>query len=172
MLVLSKKMCFLQSDNHPSWSRQCPTFLKKLTDLNSRNLDNSTLFFPSSDPWTWATKSNTDTAPTHTAFPQSQQSQTALNPRPRLNPSDRHQNNNNNRHPPSPRHNNTYFPNYSSLHNPVDNNLINSWSAQYDLGTLTTSSQPRPGTNDVQNNRAIVAAMLSPPEILDTLNDV
>ena len=40
-------------DDHASWSRECPTFIKKLNDLNDRNPENMLQYFPTTDPWTW-----------------------------------------------------------------------------------------------------------------------
>ena len=51
-----KKCVSCKTDNHTSWSHQCPTFLKKLADLNNRNLENSTIYFPTKKPWTWTPK--------------------------------------------------------------------------------------------------------------------
>ena len=42
-----KKCASCKTNNHASWCRQCPTFIKKLTELNARNLENSTIYFPS-----------------------------------------------------------------------------------------------------------------------------
>ena len=51
-----KKCASCKTDDHTSWSRQCPTFLKKLADLNNRSLENSTIYFPTNEPWTWTPK--------------------------------------------------------------------------------------------------------------------
>ena len=42
-----------KSEDHASWSRECPTFLRKTGDYNERNPDNLFPFFPTSDAWTW-----------------------------------------------------------------------------------------------------------------------
>jgi hypothetical protein len=42
-----------KTDDHASWSRTCPTFLRKCDEFNSRNPENSLQFFPTSDSWTW-----------------------------------------------------------------------------------------------------------------------
>jgi len=52
------------SDQHASWSRFCPTFLKKCDELDRRTPENSLPFFPSMDPWTWAS-----TPPAHHTLP-------------------------------------------------------------------------------------------------------
>ena len=64
-----KKCTSCKTNDHASWCRQCLTFIKKLTELNTRNLENSTIYFPSNDSWTWTSKiDNTlpNTRPTHT----------------------------------------------------------------------------------------------------------
>lgn len=38
------------SNNHVSWSRECPSLLKRVIDFNERNPENSLPFFPTSDP--------------------------------------------------------------------------------------------------------------------------
>ncbi|KAF9538300.1 hypothetical protein CPC08DRAFT_606786, partial [Agrocybe pediades] len=39
---------------HPSWSRTCPTFLKKCDDYDRNHPENAIPFFPSTDAWTWS----------------------------------------------------------------------------------------------------------------------
>ena len=46
------------TDDHASWSRRCPVYLKKVSDSNSRNPENLLHFFPTSEPWTWTTSAN------------------------------------------------------------------------------------------------------------------
>lgn len=48
-----------RSDDHASWSRECPTFLKKLSELNTRNPENTLQYIPTADPWTWTPCPNT-----------------------------------------------------------------------------------------------------------------
>lgn len=52
-------------EGHASWSRECPTFLKKLNELNSRNPENTLQFIPTADPWTWTTSSGQTAQPQH-----------------------------------------------------------------------------------------------------------
>ena len=50
----SDKSCVsCKSNDHASWSRKCPTFLRKLDEFNSRNPDNSLQFYPTVESWTW-----------------------------------------------------------------------------------------------------------------------
>ena len=50
----SKLRCVsCKSDTHASWSRECPTFLRKAEDYNERNPDNLFPFYHTSDSWTW-----------------------------------------------------------------------------------------------------------------------
>ena len=59
-----------KTDDHTSWSWQCPTFIKKMTKFNNRNLENSTLYFPTSEPWTWTATASF--SPTHSDYWHSQ----------------------------------------------------------------------------------------------------
>jgi hypothetical protein len=49
----TKKCVSCKTDNHASWSRECPTFVKKLSDFNERNPENALQYIPTADPWTW-----------------------------------------------------------------------------------------------------------------------
>lgn len=42
------------TEDHASWSRTCPTFLRKIEDYNRRNPENMLPYYPTSDPWTWS----------------------------------------------------------------------------------------------------------------------
>jgi hypothetical protein len=51
-----KKRCVsCKSEEHASWSRGCPAFLKKVDELNARSPDNLLPYYPTADPWTWST---------------------------------------------------------------------------------------------------------------------
>ena len=51
-----RRACVLcKSDGHGSWSRECPTFLKKVEECNCRNPENALQFIPTTKPWTWTT---------------------------------------------------------------------------------------------------------------------
>ena len=65
-----KKYVSCKTDDHTSWSCQCPTFLKKLMKLNNRSLDNSTIYFPTSEPWTWTPKVEALHPPTNKFSPE------------------------------------------------------------------------------------------------------
>ena len=56
-LTTEKKCASCKSNDHASWSRSCPTFLKKLDEFNIRNPDNSLQYFPTADSWTWTASS-------------------------------------------------------------------------------------------------------------------
>jgi hypothetical protein len=47
-----------RSNDHASWSRSCPVFIRKTEEFNSRNPDNSLQFFPAADSWTWSPSFN------------------------------------------------------------------------------------------------------------------
>jgi hypothetical protein len=53
------------SDDHASWSRTCPTFLRKCDELDRRTPENNLPFYPASEPWTWS-----PTAPTLNPYAQ------------------------------------------------------------------------------------------------------
>lgn len=52
---LTEERCCVscKTKDHPSWSRTCPTFIRKLAEYNSRNPENSLQFFPTADSWSW-----------------------------------------------------------------------------------------------------------------------
>ena len=52
---LTRACVSCKTDDHASWSRECPTFVKKLNDFNDRNPENSLQYIPTADPWTWTT---------------------------------------------------------------------------------------------------------------------
>ena len=41
--------------HHPSYSRKCPAFISKCESLDSQYPENSMPYFPTGEPWTWAT---------------------------------------------------------------------------------------------------------------------
>jgi hypothetical protein len=50
-----KKKCIsCNADDHTSWDRNCPTFLRKCEEQNARNQENIMPFFPSTEEWSWA----------------------------------------------------------------------------------------------------------------------
>jgi hypothetical protein len=46
-----------KTDDHASWSRECPAFIRKLNDFNDRNPENALQYIPTSEPWTWTASS-------------------------------------------------------------------------------------------------------------------
>ena len=52
-----------RTNDHASWSRSCPVFVKKMDEFNSRNPDNLLQFFPTADPWTWSSAIKTQPTP-------------------------------------------------------------------------------------------------------------
>ena len=61
-LTNEKRCISCKYDDHASWSRLCPTFLRKSDEYNNRNPDNSLQYFPTADSWTWS--ATFKTAPT------------------------------------------------------------------------------------------------------------
>jgi hypothetical protein len=43
-----------RTHDHTSWNRECPTFLRKIDDLNARDPANDLPFFPAKESWTWS----------------------------------------------------------------------------------------------------------------------
>ena len=41
-------------DDHTSWSRECLTFVRKCQEFNTKHLENGLPYYPSTEPWTWA----------------------------------------------------------------------------------------------------------------------
>ena len=56
-----KRCVSCKTDDHTSWSRECPTFIKKCTEYNIRNPENALLYIPTADPWTWTPAANQPT---------------------------------------------------------------------------------------------------------------
>jgi hypothetical protein len=95
---LTKFCVSCKADDHASWSRDCPTFNKKLNDLNDRNPENALQYIPTADPWTWTA---------------------SVKPAPILTPASRPANGRDRSQPPKktaapPRRVNSYVPNYDS----------------------------------------------------------
>lgn len=63
--LTEEKACIsCNSKDHASWSRTCPTFLRKLDEFNIRNPDNSLQYFPTADSWTWTATETAHLSPT------------------------------------------------------------------------------------------------------------
>ncbi|KIJ93049.1 hypothetical protein K443DRAFT_112668 [Laccaria amethystina LaAM-08-1] len=43
-----------RTNDHASWDRECPTFLRKVDELNARDPANDIPFFPARETWTWS----------------------------------------------------------------------------------------------------------------------
>ena len=43
------------TDDHTSWARDCPTFIRKCREYDTKHPENDLPYYPSSEPWTWAT---------------------------------------------------------------------------------------------------------------------
>jgi hypothetical protein len=49
--------CFSCSmDGHTSWSKDCPTYLRKVEENDRRNPENNLQFIPTDEPWTWTAR--------------------------------------------------------------------------------------------------------------------
>ena len=160
-----------KSTDHPSWSWQCPTFLKKLTDLNNRNLDNSTLFFPSQDPWTWTTKMANNHSNNYHTHPQKQYMQTNTNPRPRPTHSSSQTTNIFNKPPPFNSRCFNNFPNFSSLHNQAGGTMTNLWSNDQPSRVTDPNTRLRQGPIDKQSTITPITNS-NRPSITETIPNV
>jgi hypothetical protein len=49
-----KRCISCKSNEHASWSSECPTFLRKAEDFKERNPESTLPFFPTEDSWTWS----------------------------------------------------------------------------------------------------------------------
>ena len=88
-------------EGHASWSRECPTFVKKLNDLNDRTPENALQYIPTADPWMW-------TASVKPAHPSQDRPQPPL-----ARPADRREQSQQlRRNQLPPRKYDTYIPNY------------------------------------------------------------
>jgi hypothetical protein len=43
-----------ETEGHTSWSRNCPTFVRKCQEFDAKHPENSLPYYPSKEPWTWA----------------------------------------------------------------------------------------------------------------------
>jgi hypothetical protein len=66
---LTKFCVSCKMDDHASCSRECPTFVKKLNDLNDRNPENTLQYIPTADPWTWTHSVRPSPTPPPTSRP-------------------------------------------------------------------------------------------------------
>ena len=121
------------SSDHASWSRACPTFLKKMVEFNTRNPDNSLQFFPTADPWTWTPTEKTYTPKPPSvkkATPPTGLSSVQLGKRPQQQPqpTQQLQHPQNSQRSQRPRRQyDTYIPNYSNLIDLDDGSAPTNW---------------------------------------------
>jgi hypothetical protein len=92
-------------EGHASWSRECPTFIKKLNELNDRNPENTLQYIPTAEPWTWTTNINTTPQPQRQAYqpPTRPAGKSEQHPRAPVRK---------NSYQPQPRQYDSYVPNY------------------------------------------------------------
>jgi hypothetical protein len=69
-LTSDKRCVSCKTDDHASWSRKCPTFIRRTDEYNNRNPDNLLQYFPTADSCTWSTSFRSLPPPT-TPKPQS-----------------------------------------------------------------------------------------------------
>lgn len=154
------------TNDHASWSRTCPTFLKKRDEFNSRNPDNSLQFFPTADPWSWTPIDRTSPPRAPTQKRPTPQAQTGLS-NVQLGKRPQRQHTQPPQRPQQPRKRwDTYIPDY-------DNNLIDLDLSQHAAPTNlwdnpfsnslppTTSSQQASGSG--QSTSATATVNANPP---------
>ena len=81
-LAADKSCVSCKSNDHASWSRKCPTFLRKLDEFNSRNPDNSLQFYPTADSWTWTAVDKVIYSPDRAPAPQTRSKHPQAGKRP------------------------------------------------------------------------------------------
>ena len=131
-LTQDKRCVSCKTDDHASWSRTCPTFLRKTDEYNSRNPDNLLQFFPTADPWTWSANDKLSPKQTLSQPPRSQSSQT---PTPKLSKNQLEKRPQPPRRAmdsyiptqPTGRHTDTYVPEYQRHSPPADNTNTTGW---------------------------------------------
>ena len=154
------------SGDHASWSRACPTFLKKMDEFNTRNPDNSLQFFPTADSWTWTPtiKSYTPRPPSSKkTTPQTGPSNVQLGKRPQQQPPPTQQS-----QQPQPsqrsqrprRQYDTYIPNYTNLIDLDDTSAPTNWwdnptSAPANNDRTPASQQASGSGHSTANNSTI-----------------
>ncbi|KAF9542458.1 hypothetical protein CPC08DRAFT_650165, partial [Agrocybe pediades] len=73
--------------DHPSWSRHCPTFLRKCEDYDKMHPENNIPYFPSEESWTWNNNfppPNVRHAPETQVMPEPSPSRSVENPKQKL----------------------------------------------------------------------------------------
>ncbi|KAF8800031.1 hypothetical protein BYT27DRAFT_7227663 [Phlegmacium glaucopus] len=43
------------ANDHTSWARDCPTFIRKCQEYDTKHPENNLPYYPSTEAWTWAT---------------------------------------------------------------------------------------------------------------------
>jgi hypothetical protein len=110
---LKRKCVSCKADDHASWSRECPTFIKKLSEFNERNPENALQYIPTADPWTWTASAKQPHQP--------QPSQPIRQVRPPTG-NERHTQDKRTRAPLAPRLYDTYIPVYDKAGKRVQDN--------------------------------------------------
>lgn len=131
--------------DHASWSRECPTFIRKTNECNRYNPENDMPFIPSTEAWTWTTnldqhRPTTQNYATPPPIQVRQKTQQARKAQEKAN------NSNNNTVSPTPEPANTANPTPTATTlDPTD------WSQHYDTGNGT---QPQTQAASQSNTNA------------------
>ena len=145
-------------NDHASWNRACPTFLKKTEEVNSRNPENTLHFFPTTKSWTW-TPSNQNSTPEPTTHYKHNQDPDQEHPQ---------QNKNKGKGKAQARNIDTYIPNYAMDFEEIKNNLYKpepGWDEDMEIAQPKyTSKPPRTTVTFVNNNRNAEAGPSNEPQ--------
>ena len=132
-LTNEKKCVSCKIEGHGSWSRTCPTFVRKFDEYNNRNPDNLLQYFPTADSWTWS--ASFKTAPPLIPIPKPRASNMQQGKKPQ-----QQQRRQCDTYIPG----DTYIPNYSNTNRPMA--LENTDSAGW--GNAAGPSNPKPTTSN------------------------
>jgi hypothetical protein len=145
----AKRCVSCKSDGHASWSRECPTFLKKAVEFNERNPENMLPFFPTADPWTWSAG--------HTNVTNQNNSTSKLSTQKFDSKADSRQNPDSNHEPNRPW--DTYFPSYGGSQDPPNRGTQAQaqppddgwWDDQIQKATNNPTRSPQPNGTGANN---------------------
>ena len=157
-LTNEKRCVSCKSDDHASWSRSCPTFLRKSDEFNNRNPDNSLQYFPTADSWTWSASFKTVSAlAPKTQLSKTQQGKTPQQPQhPRRQcdtyiPGDTYRPSGDSYVPKG----DTYVPNYKDRPTPPSQGDSSGWGAvagPSNHGQTSSNSNSRPPNSTTSNH--------------------
>ena len=128
-----KRCASCKTEGHGSWSRACPTFVRKIDEYNNRNPDNLLQYFPTADSWTWSASFKMASPPAPLSKPRANDVQQGKKPQ-------QQQRRQYNTYIPG----DTYIPRYSNTNRPTASEKTDSagW------GDVAGPSNPKPTTSN------------------------